>query len=187
MSPRDSEAIITGFSDPCKNLTALSAVTLPKLIVFDLDFTLWDCGGTWCDCLSPPFHRKDGRILDRNGKHIRWYTDVVDILDFCDQKQIATALASRTEQPAWARELLVLLEATHRFAFAEIYPSSKLKHFAALLDTTGSAYADMLFFDDEMRNIREVSQLGVTSIFVEDGLTQEVFDQGLNQFARDQT
>ncbi len=41
----------------------------------------------------------------------------------------------------------------------------------------------MLFFDDEMRNIREVSELGVTCIIVEDGLTLEVFDHGLRQFA----
>ena len=25
------------------------------LLVFDLDFTLWDAGGTWCDQTKPPF------------------------------------------------------------------------------------------------------------------------------------
>ena len=157
--------------------------SLPELIVFDLDFTLWDCGGTWCDCLSPPFHADRGRIVDRRGRQVRFYSDVTQILDFCDQRRIGTALASRTEQPEWARELLRLLEATHRFAFAEIYPSSKLKHFASLARTADVAYARMLFFDDELRNIREVSELGVTSIFVEAGLTREVFQSGLEQFA----
>ena len=41
-----------------------------ELVVFDLDFTLWDCGGTWCDCLSPPFMVRDQRILDRTGRWI---------------------------------------------------------------------------------------------------------------------
>ncbi|WP_182865249.1 hypothetical protein [Stieleria mannarensis] len=58
-----------------------------------------------------------------------------------------------------------------------------MKHFAALHQTTGIGFESMLFFDDEMRNIREVSELGVTCIIVEDGLTLEVFDHGLRQFA----
>lgn len=156
---------------------------LPELIIFDLDFTLWDCGGTWCDCLSPPFRLEQARIVDRDGRHVRFYADVVSILDFCDERQMVTALASRTEQPEWAKQLLRLLEATHRFAFSEIYPSSKRKHFASLLRSTQINYARMLFFDDEMRNIREVSELGVTSVFVEGGLTFKVFHDGLEQFA----
>lgn len=107
----------------------------------------------------------------------------MSILDFCDQHQIVTALASRTEQPEWAKSLLRLLSVTHRFAHSEIYPSSKLKHFASLLARTNVVYENMLFFDDEMRNIREVSELGVTCVFVEAGMSQEVFDFGLSQFA----
>lgn len=156
---------------------------LPRLIVFDLDFTLWDCGGTWCDCLSPPFRSRHGRVLDRGGRHVSFYRDVHPILDFCDQHTIIAALASRTEQPAWARELLDLLEATHRFAFAEIYPSSKRKHFAALRENTGVAYEEMLFFDDEMRNIIEVSRLGVTSVHVDEGLTDDLFHGGIARHA----
>ena len=162
----------------------MSSVILPELIVFDLDFTLWDCGGTWCDCLSPPFKLREKRIVDRGGRHVRFYSDVVSILDLCDERQVATALASRTEQPEWAKELLRLLDVMHRFAFSEIYPSSKLIHFASLFQSTGVAYDRMLFFDDEMRNIREVAELGVTSVFVEDGLTREVFDNGLEQFSK---
>lgn len=160
---------------------ASGVLKLPELIVFDLDFTLWDCGGTYCDCLSPPFHTKRGRITDRGGRHVRFYPDVVDILDYCDENRIVMALASRTEQPEWARELLQLLGASHRFAISEIYPSSKLKHFASIRATSEIEYDRMLFFDDEMRNVREVTELGVTSIFVESGLSQEVFDDGLQQ------
>ena len=162
-------------------------MTYPKLIVFDLDFTLWDCGGTWCDCLSPPFALKQGRVVDSGGRHVRFYPDVVSILEFCETNHIVAALASRTEQPEWARQLLQLLDATHRFAFQEIYPSSKRKHFTALGKQSEVGYSQMLFFDDEMRNIREVSDLGVTSIFVQDGLSQEVFEKGLGRFSKTQT
>lgn len=92
------------------------------------------------------------------------------------------ALASRTEQPAWARQLLELLAITHRFAYAEIYPSSKVRHFAALRQASGIAYEKMLFFDDEMRNIREVGELGVTAVHVPDGMTTELFQTHFSRF-----
>ncbi len=156
-------------------------MSVPALIVFDLDFTLWDCGGTWCDCLTPPFQLRNDRVLDRNGRHVRLYDGIDDILNHCEQQSISYAIASRTEQPSWARELLDLLQISHRFAFAEIYPSSKLRHFASLRDSSGFDYHQMLFFDDEMRNIREVSELGVTSIFVEEGMTVELFHEALQE------
>ena len=121
--------------------------------------------------------------MDRTGRHVRLYDDVAAILDECDRNQIPMALASRTEQPSWARELVERLQITHRFAFAEIYPSSKLKHFAALAEQSALDFQDMLFFDDEQRNIREVSSLGVTSIFVDDGMSAALFDRGMQAFA----
>ncbi|MCC9642866.1 magnesium-dependent phosphatase-1 [Rhodopirellula sp. JC740] len=157
--------------------------TLPRLIVFDLDFTLWDCGGTWCDCLTPPFRRSETRLLDRGDRHIRLYDDVHAILDRCDEHNLPMALASRTERPPWARELVEMLGIASRFRHAEIYPSSKRKHFDALIRESGVAFDQMLFFDDEMRNIREVGSLGVTSVFVEDGMSRELFEEGLSRFA----
>ncbi|MCB1124156.1 MAG: magnesium-dependent phosphatase-1, partial [Verrucomicrobiae bacterium] len=53
----------------------------PAVIVFDLDFTLWDCGGTWCDCLWPPFRKAGSRVLDAHDSHVRLYPDVQEILD----------------------------------------------------------------------------------------------------------
>lgn len=158
-------------------------MSLPKLVVFDLDFTLWDCGGTWCDCLRPPFRKDVAGILDRSNRQVTFYPEVLAILDMCDAQNVRLALASRTEQPAWARELLDLLAATHRFNFAEIYPSSKLRHFHALRGQSGFDYESMLLFDDEMRNITEVSGLGVTSVFVENGLSMELFQTGLIRYA----
>ncbi|MEE2935910.1 MAG: magnesium-dependent phosphatase-1 [Planctomycetota bacterium] len=158
-------------------------MVLPKLIVFDLDFTLWDCGGTWCDCLAPPFTVRNHRIWDRGDRQIRLYNDVSSILDQCDTNGTPMALASRTEQPPWARELLDLLGLSQRFVHAEIYPSSKLMHFAEIQKASGIEFAEMLFFDDEMRNIREVSNLGVTSILVKEGITRQLFDDALRKHA----
>lgn len=89
------------------------------------------------------------------------------------------ALASRTEAPELARELISLLEIDHLFPHQQIYPSSKLRHFTKLREDTNIAFEEILFFDDEMRNIREVGGLGVTAVFVSEGLTQTVFENGL--------
>ena len=32
------------------------------LLVLDLDFMLWDAGGTWCDQTIPPFKKIDSNI-----------------------------------------------------------------------------------------------------------------------------
>ena len=154
-----------------------------ELVVFDLDLTLWECGAAvWCDCLSPPFRQDTERVLDRHGSQIRLYDDVGRILSELEQLELPVGIASRTHQPKWARELLDLLDINHRFAFAEIYPESKLSHFASLRDDSGVDFANMLFFDDEARNIREVSQLGVTCIPVAAGMTWSLFQSGLQRF-----
>ncbi|MEL6108382.1 MAG: magnesium-dependent phosphatase-1 [Planctomycetota bacterium] len=154
----------------------------PGLVVFDLDFTLWDCGGTWCDCLSPPFRSQSGNLVDRDGRIVSLYQDVHSILDQCDQVGTVMALASRTEQPSWARTLIERLGVRDRFQFAEIYPSSKLKHFGALREASDVDYEDMLFFDDETRNIVEVQTLGVTAIHVARGMSMQVFEDGLDRW-----
>lgn len=153
-------------------------MSFPQLVVFDLDYTLWDCGGTWCDCLTPPFSGSGQQVRDSTGRHVQLYEDVLWILDHCDSHGVPMALASRTQEPDWARELIERLDVAHRFAHAEIYPSSKLAHFCELRNQSGVAFEEMLFFDDEMRNINEVSRLGVNSIFVPAGINRELFDSG---------
>lgn len=150
-----------------------------KLIVFDLDFTLWDAGGVWCDCLKPPFRRELERVVDRNNAHVRLYDDVHWALDHIDQLGIDLGLASRTEQPTWARELLMLLGIRERFAWEEIYPSSKVRHFKALSEKTGYEFREILFFDDEPRNIVEVGALGVRAVQVDYGFSRDLLEREL--------
>lgn len=39
----------------------------------------------------------------------------------------------------------------------------------------------MIFFDDETRNIVDISKLGVTSVLVKNGMTMTVLREGLEQ------
>ena len=48
-----------------------------EVFVFDLDFTLWDAGGGWCDTTNPPYFWKNGKLYDQSNDWIRLYPDVI--------------------------------------------------------------------------------------------------------------
>lgn len=157
---------------------------LPSLIVFDLDYTLWDCGGTWCDCLSPPFKQSISGPVDRYGRIVTLYDGVNHALNFCEENNVDMALASRTEEPGWAGQLIEMLGISDRFKYKEIFPSTKVVHFKNLRNSSGEEFSNMLFFDDERRNIIEVGNLGVTSVYVEKGLSCKVFEEGVKKWQK---
>ncbi len=148
------------------------------MVIFDLDFTLWDCGGAYCDCTFPPYSRKESKVTDSDGAVIRLYDDVYEILEMLDACGVKMGIASRTTTPHWARELLDLLGIAHYFSFSEIYPDSKLTHFSKLNQQSGIPFQQMLFFDDEYRNIDEVGELGVNVVHVKNGLNKKLFNSG---------
>ena len=150
------------------------------LVVFDLDFTLWDCGGTWCDHTNPPYYKHNGIVLDDDQRRIMLYPDVKPILDKLNSRNIQLAVASRTGAPDWADELMQLFDIKKYFQHFEIYPGSKINHFKSLQQKTGLKYNDMIFFDDEYRNIEEVGQLGVEVVFVEDGVDIALVEEYLH-------
>ncbi|XP_064460331.1 magnesium-dependent phosphatase 1-like isoform X2 [Ornithodoros turicata] len=133
----------------------------PRLIVFDLDYTLWPLH---VDCSVTPPLRKDskGRIVDLHGQKVRVFPDVPEILERLKREQYALGVASRTDDPDTARQLLGLLDWNKYFSYQEIYPGCKVGHFNKFASRSGIPYKDMLFFDDEHRNIRDVSKLGTS-------------------------
>jgi magnesium-dependent phosphatase 1 len=117
---------------------------LPKLFVFDLDLTMWECDGTWIDtCSGPPF-RLDKESTEpapfarsRGGGVCTLYAECWTILHaLMSMKQngsdIKLAVASRTEEPEWARNLLRVLNIYDWFDYEEIYPTTKKQHFESL-------------------------------------------------------
>lgn len=141
-----------------------------KLFIFDLDFTLWDAGGEWCDCNQPPYYRRKGEVFDSRGANIMLYPDVKKILNELQRHEKIIAIASRTSAPTNAIELLNLFNISVFFHFKEIFPGSKIQHMNNLSRRSGVCFKEMVFFDDEMRNIHDTSSLGIQSIYVEDGI-----------------
>lgn len=116
---------------------------------------------------------------DRSGCKIKLYDDTLDILKFLKSKGICLAAASRTEDPPTAQELLRVLDIDKYFSYKEIYPGSKATHFRKFTQASGIPYSSMLFFDDEERNIHDISRLGVTCILVRRGMKHTVLQNGL--------
>ncbi|XP_076983253.1 magnesium-dependent phosphatase 1 [Tamandua tetradactyla] len=156
---------------------------LPKLAVFDLDYTLWPF---WVDThVDPPFHRSsDGTVRDRRGQTIRLYPDVPEIMVRLQGLGVPVAAASRTGEIEGANQLLELFDLVRYFSYREIYPGCKVTHFERLQKKTGISFSQMIFFDDEKRNIVDVSKLGVTCIHVQKGMTLPTLTQGLETFTK---
>jgi len=189
------------------NQNSSSSESYPQLVAFDIDYTLWDL---WIDThITGPLRRHEdnvNEVLDKYGEKISFYKDVSKILqslrlrsrsnstDIEEQTTVIIAACSRTHAPDLARECLRLLlvplssnegstptPAIEFFDELEIYPGSKIKHFKALHARTGIPYTEMLFFDDERRNA-EVETLGVTFKEVPNGLTDQIFEEGLEKW-----
>lgn len=184
-----SPASVTS-SSPCSLESILSLTHLPKLLVFDLDNTLW----------TPELYQLRQRHVPRADVDVRLFPEARSILEFLAHLQQrasasrnassswrpALAIASRTNKMAWAHQLLEDFVVAnqplkHRFACRLIQPGSKRKHFEQLKDI--AAHRDMLFFDDDVHlNLGEVSQLGVLCCHTPRGITVEHFVKTLHHY-----
>eukprot|EP00884_Botryococcus_braunii_P001749 jgi/Botrbrau1/11575/Bobra.60_1s0025.1 len=156
-----------------------AAPVLPSIIVFDLDYTLWPF---WCEMYTAA----DEPIL---------YPQTRAILQACRDSKVPLGVASRTPTPHVARAFLKKLGLEGMFETIQLIPASSgfdqtsaqkdTSHFPNILEETGVPFFEMLFFDDEHRNIHRVAKLGVTSVLVgtASGLTVASLSKGLAKYA----
>ncbi|XP_062198121.1 uncharacterized protein LOC133900878 [Phragmites australis] len=143
---------------------------LPRLVVFDLDHTLWPFQ---CDRLP-----KDEMPY--------LYPQARGILNALKDKGVEMAIASRASRRGAAKTFLEKLGIHSMFGVQEIFYtwSPKGDHFQNICRKTGVPYQSMLLFDDEVRNIIATNKLGVCCLRVEKGVTLEKLRMGLSNFAK---
>jgi magnesium-dependent phosphatase 1 len=171
--------------------TSATTAVLPKLIVFDLDNTIW----------TPELYqlrrRRNSELNSNNsnGKHnsttspgnppvahvdVKLMGGAVDAFERKrsiggDLEHTLFAIASRTKSVEWAHDLLDQFHIRHLFEYVEIFPGSKTRHFSNIAAASGIAYHDMLFFDDardgKFGNCVPVADMGVLAVHCPTGLT----------------
>lgn len=179
-----------------------AGASLPRLVVFDLDNTLWTpelytlrhLAGY--ERAAPPNPRawQDVWLLDGA-------VAALHELATCQAwSETKLGLASRTNKGGWARALLSQFTVpgessasaprsggrsagcgrtlSEFFVHKQIYTGDKKRHFEALHEESGIAYEEMLFFDDaaggKYGNCEPVASLGVLAAHCPDGLTYDV-------------
>ncbi|KAL7516769.1 hypothetical protein ACHAWX_001748 [Stephanocyclus meneghinianus] len=151
--------------------------SVPSLIVFDLDNTLW----------TPELYQL--RSIARDNRHPVAHRDVKlfpgahkiiqQIKEDPEKRFVSTkfAVASRTKSVDWAHSLLDQFELRDVFDFVEIFPGDKKQHFRNLRRASGIDFSEMLFFDDardgKYGNCEPVSSLGVLSVHTPHGIYEE--------------
>lgn len=114
------------------------------------------------------------------------------------------SVASRTGEIDGAEQLVNLFGWNKYFTNKQIYPGSKDTHinrqvpimvvslllyfqlifgFIRISKACKIELEDMLFFDDEHRNIVDLERLGVISVLVKNGMTMKVLMDGLKKFS----
>jgi magnesium-dependent phosphatase 1 len=126
------------------------------------------------------------------GESFTFYRDVPSILFAAKSLSppLLLGAASRTHTPDLAHTLLKQLtikptgkRALEYFDYMQIFPGDKKQHFSKINKSSGVAYEEMLFFDDEVRN-KNVESLGVVMCLVRDGVTRGEVDRGIREWRR---
>ena len=174
---------------------------VPKLVVFDLDACLWSPEMFELHSAPTSFDEQAGGVR-AGGEVVRFFPGALAVLRrlITDPALASTkvAVASSTTEPAYANrclDVLVVDEANTAgglIEFRQIYPGNKGRsHFPALQKATGLPYSEMIFWDDCTYgdNCRDVAAScpGVTCVRTPDGLTEALFEAGLDAFATGKT
>ena len=164
----------------------------PKVVVFDLDGCLWDPEMfmlSWRG--GAPFTPDGDAMLAQSGERVVLLGAAREVLREIrttdDWSATKVAISSRTDEPAWAAELLDKFRVDDMvlgscFDAREITKESKSSHFRRLKERWACDYEDMLFFDNEYGNCREISSLGVTVAFSPEGVTGDVWAEAVAAF-----
>jgi len=160
----------------------------PKIVVFDLDYTLWPY---YIDShVTPPIKAQGNNFSDSYGDLYKPFKDVTKILRTLKEKCLGEdgylAIASRSTTKDLAMQAIEIYGWMPYLSSFQIFSRVKDVHMYAIKKELGGEFTDMLFFDDEERNYKPTADIGVVPILVNqvDGLNLEAMYNGLLRYER---
>ncbi|KAI9725862.1 MAG: hypothetical protein M1828_002491 [Chrysothrix sp. TS-e1954] len=170
---------------------------LPRVFVFDLDYTLWPF---WVDThVTPPLKaspKTSGlKVKDRAGDSWGFYSEVPAVLIALRSRGCKIAAASRTCASYLAEDMLKLLKvkdasgsgskpAISYFDSLQMYPGDKITHMKRIKKELACSGEEMIFFDDEERNGNTEVAEGVCFCLVDRGVGFQEVDKGVERWRR---
>ena len=178
-----------------------------KFIVFDLDGTLWDPEMYEVSCKQSnwklpggsPFRPVTGNngvctVKDRKNCSVNLMGKSQEILSqlFYSYPDIKMGWVSTCDYPPWAEEILGIFTTTKGHPLKQLcFPDASLiyngcrktDHFTRLLKSHPDLKREeILFFDNQMNNIRDVGNMGIKCVYCPDGMTKEAWRDGRTIF-----
>lgn len=160
---------------------------LPRMVVFDLDYTLWH-PELYQLSSGPPFTTAtDGCVLTARGERLDLFPAARSALCELADAGVPIAIASRANERAWAMEIMRLLRVDETRTLADVIGTapvviqggSKVKHLKHIAAESGVPLREMLFFDNERTNIQEVEKIGPTCAYCPRGFQDGVYQDGI--------
>ncbi|MBI4230189.1 MAG: magnesium-dependent phosphatase-1 [Planctomycetes bacterium] len=143
-----------------------------RLVIFDLDGTLWECTAGVCGQLLPPLALEGPDALrDATGAHLQLLPGARALLETLRGQGILLSAASLNDEPV-AREALRLLGIEDLFSYPQLrwHPKDlsirNILHLFAERAGIRLTPQEVLFVDDQADNIRMARDLGVRALQV---------------------
>jgi len=142
---------------------------MTKLIVFDLDETLWSLSDGYCALMKSPFTRHGNQVSDASGLLLTLRADARDTLDALEKQGFLLSVASRTtpETAGVVLDLLGMLDYFTCPCFAWQDKDLSLRRVFEDIDREKGiriSPGEVLFIDDWPSNIRDAQKLGVPGL-----------------------
>jgi len=148
-----------------------------KLVIFDLDETLWSMEEGYCSILRPPLQQVGpDTIVDSIGRKIELYGGVRELLQSLGDAGIILSVASKND-PEPATEVMKRFRIYDFFTYPQLEWGPKVRLVKRLLailaerDGLEILPKEALLVDDWRSNVNEVSGLGVRTLLLDSDIT----------------
>ena len=167
--------------------------TLPAVVVFDLDWTLWRRPRFR---VGPPWTAIDdgrGGIRSACGEVVTVFDGSREALLRLADAGVPVSVASRTHRQQWALDWMTMLRLDDTRTLADVIGQSpvvlrdgpKSLHLREIAARTSVPFDRMLYFDDSYSDLLHAEELGVMAVHcpASHGVARDLFCEALQRFA----